>query len=85
MRIDIFAKARPRSIYKQDYLNELLKLFDDESLVMTTAPPRSEWCLKNSDNEDAANERHMKRRGLKRPQNDIYEQSNKEGRKEIEV
>ncbi len=43
--IDLFAKARPTGIYKQDYLNELLKRYGDESSVSITAPPRPEWCL----------------------------------------
>jgi mRNA-capping enzyme len=42
--IDIFSKARSPGIYKQDYLNELLKKLGDESSVTITAPVRPEWC-----------------------------------------
>lgn len=48
--IDIFSKARPQGIYKQDYLNELLKRYGDESSVTITAPPRPEWCLSKEKN-----------------------------------
>ena len=41
----MFSKARPQGIYKQDYLNELLKRYGDESSATITAPPRPEWCL----------------------------------------
>jgi mRNA-capping enzyme len=43
--IDIFSKARPPGIYKQDYLDELLRKYGDESSAMITAPVRPEWCL----------------------------------------
>jgi mRNA-capping enzyme len=43
--IDLFSKARPPGIYKQDYLNELLRKYGDESSVSITAPARPEWCL----------------------------------------
>lgn len=43
--IDLFAKARPTGIYKQDYLNELVRRYGDESSVPILAPPRAEWCL----------------------------------------
>jgi len=48
--INIFAKARPQGIYKQDYLNELLRIYGDESSVTITAPPRPEWCLSKEKN-----------------------------------
>jgi mRNA-capping enzyme len=48
--IDIFSKARPQGIYKQDYLIELLKRYGDESSITITAPPRSEWFLSKEKN-----------------------------------
>jgi mRNA-capping enzyme len=42
--IDIFSKARSPGIYKQDYLNELLRKYGDESSATITAPVRPEWC-----------------------------------------
>lgn len=41
--IKLFAEARPTGIYKQDYLNELVRRFGDESEPIA-APPRPEWC-----------------------------------------
>ncbi len=43
--IDLFSKARQPGIYKQDYLNELLRRYGDESSVSISAPPRPDWCL----------------------------------------
>lgn len=43
--IDLFAKARPTGIYKQDYLDELVKKYGDESSAHIPAPPRGDWCL----------------------------------------
>jgi mRNA-capping enzyme len=43
--IDLFSKARSPGIYKQDYLNELLRRYGDESSVSIAAPIRPEWCL----------------------------------------
>ena len=42
--IDIFAKARVPGIYKQDYLNDLVTRFGDESATRIPAPERPEWC-----------------------------------------
>jgi mRNA-capping enzyme len=41
----MFSKARSPGIYKQDYLNELLRKYGDESSTSIDAPPRPEWCL----------------------------------------
>ena len=42
--IDLFSKARPPGIYKQDYIDELLKKFGDETPGTISAPPRPDWC-----------------------------------------
>lgn len=39
-----FAQARPPGIYKQDYINELFRRYDDEEDAIP-APPRPTWCL----------------------------------------
>lgn len=39
-----FADARPPGIYKQDYINELFRRYDDEDDA-TPAPQRPTWCL----------------------------------------
>ncbi|CAF2614373.1 unnamed protein product [Rotaria sp. Silwood2] len=80
--IDMFSKARPPGIYKQDYLNELLKKYGDASSTTIPAPARPEWCLTNSDDEDEPNERPVGTGGIKRPRNNIFEQSNKRFREE---
>jgi mRNA-capping enzyme len=77
--IDIFSKARSPGIYKQDYLNELLRKYGDESSVTINAPVRPEWCNTNSDDEDEPNERPV---GVKRPLNNIFELPNKRIREE---
>ncbi|CAF3676509.1 unnamed protein product [Rotaria socialis] len=75
--IDIFSKARPPGIYKQDYLNELLKKYGDESSTMIPAPARPEWCLTNSDDEDEPNERPVGISGIKRPLSNAIEPPSK--------
>ncbi|CAF1402650.1 unnamed protein product [Rotaria sordida] len=83
--IDLFSKARPPGIYKQDYLNTLLKKYGDESSTAIPAPVRPEWCLTNSDDEDEPNERAVGGGGSKRSRNNISEQSNKRFREEPRV
>ncbi|CAH1970958.1 unnamed protein product [Acanthoscelides obtectus] len=49
--IDIFAKARPVGIYKEDYIVELYRRYDDEE----DAPPPPnlpDWCLESDDSQD---------------------------------
>ncbi|CAF0897849.1 unnamed protein product [Adineta ricciae] len=75
--IDMFAKAREPGIYKQDYLNELLRRYGDESVTDIPAPPRPAWCLTNSDDEDEPNERPVASGGVKRPHSSTSEMSNK--------
>ncbi|UJR22696.1 hypothetical protein I4U23_025732 [Adineta vaga] len=75
--INMFAKARPTGIYKQDYLDELVRRFGDNSVDLIQAPPRESWCLTNSDDEDEPNERPVATGGVKRPASNFYEQSNK--------
>ncbi|CAF3573388.1 unnamed protein product [Rotaria sp. Silwood1] len=81
--INIFSKARPPGIYKQDYLNELLKKYGDETSTSIPAPARPGWCLTNSDDEDEPNERPVGTGGIKRARNNnTFEQSNKRFREE---
>ena len=39
----MFAKARSPGIYKQDYLNVLLKRYGDETSHPKATPERPEW------------------------------------------
>lgn len=48
--ISSFRRARPPGIYKQDYINELFKLFGQEDDEIITAPTLPDWC--NEDEED---------------------------------
>ncbi|XP_046676608.1 LOW QUALITY PROTEIN: mRNA-capping enzyme [Homalodisca vitripennis] len=48
--IQEFAKARPPGIYKQDYLEELFKRYDEVQYT-PAAPPLPDWC-NESDEED---------------------------------
>ncbi len=83
--IDLFSKARSPGIYKQDYLNELLKKYGDETSAAIIAPARPEWRLSNSDDEDEPNERPVGNGGIKRPRNNNFEQPNKRFRDETRV
>lgn len=49
--IQMFAKARPPGIYKQEYITELYKRYDDEDDA-TTAPPLPDWCFDEEDADD---------------------------------
>lgn len=42
--IDIFAKSRSPGIYKQDYLDELTRIYDENRIE---APPLPDWCYEN--------------------------------------
>ncbi|CAF1215728.1 unnamed protein product [Didymodactylos carnosus] len=57
--IDSFAKARIPGIYKQDYLDELLQTYGDESFKKIPAPARPEWCSTYSDDEDEPKEKRI--------------------------
>ncbi|KAM8718795.1 hypothetical protein ACLKA7_001496 [Drosophila subpalustris] len=51
----VFANARPPGIYKQDYINELFRRYEDEEDA-PQAPEQPNWCLDYDDsnfNEDA--------------------------------
>lgn len=41
--IQCFARARPPGIYKQDYLQELFRRYDEEENTIP-APPLPDWC-----------------------------------------
>ena len=78
----MFAKARPTGIYKQDYLDELLRKYGEGPSSAISAPVRPEWCLTSSDDEDEPKERSIGNGGIKRPRNNNFEQSNKRFREE---
>ncbi|XP_058835362.1 mRNA-capping enzyme isoform X2 [Topomyia yanbarensis] len=44
-----FAKARPPGIYKEDYIQELFRRYEDEDDAIA-APPLPEWCTQYDDN-----------------------------------
>ncbi|XP_004536441.1 mRNA-capping enzyme [Ceratitis capitata] len=46
----IFAEARPPGIYKQDYINELFRRYDDEEDALP-APPLPAWSLEYDDSD----------------------------------
>lgn len=48
--IQMFAKARPPGIYKQDYIKELYKRYDEEEDA-TDAPPLPDWCYEEEEEE----------------------------------
>ena len=50
--IDLFSKARPPGIYKQDYLNELVRLYPYDGPPIIPAPERPEWCLSTIETEE---------------------------------
>ncbi|XP_068621516.1 mRNA-capping enzyme [Battus philenor] len=45
-----FSKKREPGIYKQDYLDELYRRYEDSADFAPTAPPRPQWC--DEDEED---------------------------------
>ncbi|XP_034490494.1 mRNA-capping enzyme [Drosophila innubila] len=52
----VFANARPPGIYKQDYINELFRRYEDEEDA-PQAPEQPNWCLEYDDsngNDDVA-------------------------------
>ncbi|ALC49284.1 mRNA-cap [Drosophila busckii] len=55
----VFAKARPPGIYKQDYINELFRRYEDEEDA-PHAPEQPNWCLEYDDSNGNDNE-HRKR------------------------
>ncbi|KAH8236005.1 hypothetical protein KR032_012247 [Drosophila birchii] len=46
--LSVFAAARPPGIYKQDYINELYKRYEDEEDA-PQAPEQPNWCLEYDD------------------------------------
>ncbi|XP_030382196.1 mRNA-capping enzyme [Scaptodrosophila lebanonensis] len=56
----IFANARPPGIYKQDYINELFRRYEDEEYA-PQAPEQPHWCLEYDDSNGNAQESSRKR------------------------
>ncbi|KAH7636958.1 mRNA-capping enzyme [Dermatophagoides farinae] len=58
--ISAFSRCRPPGIYKQDYLNELFRLYGDgDQTAIILAPPLPEWCNEDNhyqDDEASVNE-----------------------------
>lgn len=50
--INEFARARAPGIYKQDYLNELIRIYDDEDAPRVNAPELPDWCDEDSEYQD---------------------------------
>ncbi|KAI4465297.1 mrna-capping enzyme [Holotrichia oblita] len=50
--LEMFAKVRAPGIYKQDYLEELYRRYDDVSEV-PPAPALPDWCYEDSENHEA--------------------------------
>lgn len=49
--IQMFAQARPPGIYKQEYITELYRRYDDEDDA-TPAPPLPDWCFDEEETGD---------------------------------
>lgn len=49
--IQSFSNARPPGIYKQDYIKELYRRYDDEEDAIL-APPLPSWCFEEEDETD---------------------------------
>lgn len=47
-----FSKMRPPGIYKQDYINELFKRYDEDEDDIPEAPPRPDWCEEGDEEGD---------------------------------
>lgn len=61
--LDVFANARPPGIYKQDYINELFRRYEDEEDA-PQAPEQPNWCLEYDDsngNDDIGSRGSRKR------------------------
>ncbi|XP_047544524.1 mRNA-capping enzyme [Vanessa atalanta] len=50
-----FSRNRPPGIYKQDYLDELFRRYDDIEDVIA-APARPDWCIEEDDEEEVIEE-----------------------------
>ncbi|XP_050362183.1 mRNA-capping enzyme [Nymphalis io] len=53
--IQEFSRNRPPGIYKQDYLEELFRRYDEIEDVIT-APPRPDWCMDEDGEDDVVEE-----------------------------
>ena len=51
MAIQSFATSRPPGIYKQDYLNELIRRYDEGEPV-PMAPQLPDWCYEDEEDDD---------------------------------
>lgn len=49
-----FARVRPPGIYKEDYIKELFRRYDDEEGALP-APPRPDWCFDDGESNDNGN------------------------------
>lgn len=53
--LGMFANVRPPGIYKDDYLAELYRLYDD-TLAVPPAPPLPDWCFEEEETDDYVND-----------------------------
>lgn len=70
-----FANARPPGIYKQDYIEELFRRYDDVD-DMIAAPERPDWCFEDDEDAGSDNEQPTQFQGnnvndTKRPSGEI--------------
>lgn len=68
--IKAFAEARPPGIYKQDYINELFKRYEDEDDAIM-APELPDWCFDEEDEDDGGDDdqHNSSKRALEDDQN----------------
>lgn len=73
-----FAKARPPGIYKEDYIRELFRRYEDEEDAIP-APPLPDWCF---DQGDSSSNRHSALIGEQDDTNDQEDQDEYDDNKE---
>lgn len=59
--LEEFARVRPPGIYKQDYLEELYRRFDDVDDT-PPAPQLPDWCFEEENDADRDDERNEESR-----------------------
>lgn len=77
--IQMFAQARPPGIYKQEYITELYRRYDDEDDA-TPAPPLPDWCFEEEETEDdyAGPSHGKKRSSEEEPEDENEDQDGEE-------
>ncbi|XP_064652771.1 mRNA-capping enzyme-like [Lineus longissimus] len=78
--VNLFAKARPPGIYKQDYLDELYRRYGDPEDT-PNAPPLPDWCTESDDTGSLDDDGNLI--GHKRSSDALGEPATKRRRKEF--